>query len=759
MTGTGNDASLIADNNSIPEGTHRLRRLFNGSLVVLVAGVSVLFQLYFFDRWFSAMDEGHVLQFAQIVADGGELYRDATLYPLPGAFYLLSLAFQVFEPSILVSRWIVLAEFSLFVALVFILLRPLVTPWGAAAGVFLMLLYRVWTFPHWHFYSYSTTALLILLASFLALLRFFKTERRSLLALAGLFFGLGVLCKQDYGAAALVATGFSLAIYVGSSGSGQWKSFLGLFSWFLIPAALVGVVTALHFLSQGLLGELIQQTVLNHLRGIARFDYSTFPSLFPLFVQDPALRNSVGVDIYMPSIMQTVQLVAVRGSDLYLNTAVYDTAIKIFFYLPYPILLAGMIRAWQQRDALNDPNRCQMFLRELVLLSFATSLILLILLSRPQDYLHLAVLYWPLLCLVVIYAQSLLASHRRLAWTLGALFLVPAGMFLGYSAYLIWGLRNYHSEPVPTHHAGVYVRPSQAQMLGDVVEYVHRNSDPNDPVAVMPYFPIIQFLAERRGPHPSSYIVWPFPEYPDRDRRIIDAMEATGTQVVIYNFTQFLSFPPFKEYAPELFSYLVDNFETARVFSYDAWGYKLAGLKRTTQPADGNPIFSPDGSEALLTIDTGKGPVRPIPPEERARYMVIEDWPFRPVMALRPSSGGARTVVSASVELPSGALLKTAVGVNPSLWFEVPAARVEFKVGVKSGERRKLVYSRTLDATRIFADRGWFDVEVSLGAYAGRTVTLEFSTSCDVSEGEKLLMGGWAEPRILARSETTPEPR
>ena len=65
----------------------------------LVCAATLLFQWPFFDRFFSAMDEGHMLYYAELVANGGHLYRDATIYPLPGAFYLLALIFEVFEPS------------------------------------------------------------------------------------------------------------------------------------------------------------------------------------------------------------------------------------------------------------------------------------------------------------------------------------------------------------------------------------------------------------------------------------------------------------------------------------------------------------------------------------------------------------------------------------------------------------------------------------------------------------------------------------
>src|SRR5512139_3353497 len=89
---------------------------------------ALAFQLPFFDRWFSFMDEGHLLLYADLVANGGELYRDATLYPLPGAFWLLAAAFRVFGPSNLVARWILVVEFSLLVALVFALFRRMAGP-------------------------------------------------------------------------------------------------------------------------------------------------------------------------------------------------------------------------------------------------------------------------------------------------------------------------------------------------------------------------------------------------------------------------------------------------------------------------------------------------------------------------------------------------------------------------------------------------------------------------------------------------------
>jgi hypothetical protein len=604
--------------------------------------VACVFQLPFFDRWFGFMDEGHVLLFADIVASGGELYRDATIYPLPGAFYLLAGAFGILEPSILLSRWIVVIQFSVFASLVFVLLRRLVSRGYAILGVFLILVYRAWAFPHWQIYSYSTTALLLLVISMLLLLRFFETGRRRALALAGLCFGLGVLCKQDYGAAFLLAMTFALAVHTLSLRAEQRQRFWPLFVWFIVPAALVGVATGLHFLRQGLLGDLTRFTVLNHFTGMTAFEYTTFPPLFPLFEQDPTLRSLAGPFKYMPGLMFTVDWEIIKEHPLLLDTAIYDAIMKAVFYGPYLLLLAGVIRQWRRRSALGDPSQRQSFLGELLLLSLGVAFILLVTFNRPQDYLHLAVLYWPLVCLAVVMAHGLLHERRRLTWVLTVLLLLPAGVAIAYTGHLLWGLRTMHSDLIPGERGGVYALPSEARLLTEVVDHIRSNSSHDEPVAVIPYFPILQFLADRRGPHRTSYIVWPFPEIPDRDRQIIDAMETMRTRLLIYNYTQFLNFPPLEDYAPELFAYLVENFEVERVFTFDAWGYKLGAFRRSAGPEAGVPLLAYDGVRTSLRVEPDGGPPRAVSPAclsasrrprvcaRQCRYIPFTGTPFHP---------------------------------------------------------------------------------------------------------------------------------
>jgi hypothetical protein len=115
------------------------------------------------------MDEGHLLHYADLVNGSGARYRDATVYPLAGSFYLLSAVFRFFGPSIAVARWLVMLEFCALVEMSWVLVRRLVPAGYAVVCIALLLLYRVWAFPQWQMYGYATLALLLLAASLLLL--------------------------------------------------------------------------------------------------------------------------------------------------------------------------------------------------------------------------------------------------------------------------------------------------------------------------------------------------------------------------------------------------------------------------------------------------------------------------------------------------------------------------------------------------------------------------------------------------------------
>jgi hypothetical protein len=293
----------------------------------------------------------------------------------------------------------------------------------------------------------------------------------------------------------------------------------------------------------------------------------------------------------------------------------------------------------------------------------------------------------------------------------------------------------------------VYVKPDEAALLRDAVAYVEQTTRPGETVAVVPYYPILHFLAQRPGPHGASYIVWPFPEFADRDRRVIDAMERHGTATVIYNFTEFPAFPPAWEYAPELIGYLVEHFEIDRIFSHHPFGQKLAALRREERREAGVPLRS-DGEGARVAIVAEDGTRRAVSAGEGFAATTV--WPFRPVIALRPTAGGGRTELLIPLDVPAGAALRTAIGVHPSAWYSYPKSSVRFAIGVEHDGGRDELFSRELDPHIEMSERGWFPIELSLAAYAGRRVRLVLETSTERVQGERLEMGGFGDPRIVA---------
>jgi hypothetical protein len=602
-------------------------------------------------------------------------------------------------------------------------------------------------------------SLCLLAGGLVCLFRFLENEDARWLGGAGVVTGLAVLCKQDYGAAGLVAMNLVLIAKHASSDGPARPKLATLFGWYGGPVIAVGAVTAIHFLRQGLFLEMLQQTLLNHLVGIATFDYSSLPPLLPLFEQSDLIRSPYGFGVYVPVIVFEVDWNRLTSNAFYNGTILWDLGVKLFFYAPYLVVLFGGWRLWWLRAALRDPLLRLRYLRELALYALAASLILIV--NKPVDYVHVAVLYWPFLCLLLVYAHALVAGRPQLARALGAVSLVPALAVTGYSAFLMAKLVEMNDQPLRGDRAGVYVRPSEERVIGDAVEYVLEKSDADQPVAVLPYYPLVSFLANRRAPHRAIYTFWPIEYIPQREQQIIDAMEAIDTPFLIYHFTQFVQFPRMEEYAPELFAYLVDTYEMDRVISGPNWGMMLAGLTRSEGPIEGRPLVAADAANATLAIERPDGTRVPIPPEQRDELLETALWPFRPVVALRPLTGGRRSVMTIPLDIPARSRLRTAVGVHPKRWFEYPPARVIFEIWAVDEGERSLLATRTINPQGTHLDRHWFEIDVPLDTYADRRIDLEFKVGTNRIHGEIFEMGGWAIPRLIT-SEDVPaalEPR
>ena len=304
-------------------------------------------------------------------------------------------------------------------------------------------------------------SLLLLASGLFAMLRYLESANFRWLAAAGAAGGFAVLCKQDYGVAGLVSMNAVLIAERFSLPSAQRSGTLRRAVWYNAPAVAIGAATAFHFLRQGLFTEMLTQTLLNHLVGIASFEYSSLPPIFPLFEQTALLRDAYGIGAYVPGILFMVDWNRLTASAFYNHTYLWDIAIKGFFYAPYAIVAVGGARLWALRARFRHPDSRLAALQEFSL--YALAAILIAILNKPVDFVHVAVLYWPLLWLLVVYAHALVAGRPRLAWSLGAIAVAPALLLAGYSAWMMGELVAKNSALLRGERAGVWVLPNEAR--------------------------------------------------------------------------------------------------------------------------------------------------------------------------------------------------------------------------------------------------------------------------------------------------------
>jgi hypothetical protein len=134
-------------------------------------------------------------------------------------------------------------------------------------------------------------------------------------------------------------------------------------------------------------------------------------------------------------------------------------------------------------------------------------------------------------------------------------------------------------------------------------------------------------------------------------------------------------------------------------------------------------------------------------------------WPFRPVLAVRASTRGRRTVVSIPVEIPQqGVRLRSAIAVHPQWWFKLPPSWVDFSVAVTTGAGREVVFQRRLNPTLVLEDRDWFEVDVPLDRWSGQSVEIELIQEAERPTGATIWMGGWETPRLLPLDPPPPVP-
>ncbi len=734
-----------------------LRR--DGAAVALVIAASLALQLLIYDRWISLLDEGAIVQIADQINHGGLPYRDAVHVALPGVFYLTAALFKVFGPSFFVGRVLMVGVFSTFVVLVYLFARAIVGRGIAVGAALAAVTYRIWAFPHWQMLSYTPLAITFLMAAVTILAWDVRRPHWAKPVLAGLMVGIGVVFKQDCTAVALGALGLFVLLSPPHPAP-RWRPAWGRAFAFggagLVPPALA----VLAFVPSGLALEVLRQTIWFPL--IAQpvwapslegqpHPYIGFPPLWPPWGTDEAIRR-FGFFSYFPSLLLDMYWQDILKNPVFRGTALPEMYVRVTYCLPYA-LLAFFIA----REIVGARRATVAHVRSLrLLLVFGVALMASF--NRPRDWIHLMILYPPIIVLLAAFVD-VLAGHmpgprRRLVHGTAA---AVTALALALSFGVAFAARRFYSAELATPRAGVRVSENIAAALEPLVRSLTPAAgvgspaagEPGaSPLAALPYHPTLNFLSGR--PLATRFFtVLPLEEFSDRQEQILTDLARDPRTEMVYSLQHAASIPRPQTFAPKVFDALVTRYRLGEGPGEIFNGTRPEGLlfarliPRTTNSERIVYDFATHLEAATVHEAGGWHDGAPMPAATDGR-VTLEVWPFeRPVLSVTPASPPGHTLVTYTVDVPTGARLRFGAAVNPDEWTHFLPIGARFIVRVDDA----VAFDRAIDPRTNFEDRRW--VWADLPILAGRR-RIVFDVAADNGFGAQPNLTGWARPRIVA---------
>ncbi len=502
-------------------------------------------------------DEGATVAIAERVARGEILYRDAPINLGPGVYLLFGALFRVCGTSYVGARLLV-SMASLATAL---LLLGLARRCGAGAfallAPWLFLILRPFAFPSWHMAIYNP------MATALALLAFYLSLARKWPLAAGVAAGVAALCKQNYGALALL---LCLAIFCSRS-TRRRRNLVRAIAGFSLPLLL----TCGYFLLAGAMRPFFRMTVLFPLTAQANLFHVSMPALLPLFSPDEAFRASL---LYrLPPLVWESIFPAIARSEVWRNTGLVELFLKGIFYLPF--LLAGFVAIRPGRDRIVERR-----------LAALASIGFLLLGCYPSfDFAHLSYAMPPVFVCAAVMARCLLNSRSMKALLLLGMGIVSILTLL----FACHALALYRTRLPRT---GLDVPASRGAPLLAAASYLESHGI--EKVIVMPYQPGFYHLSGTQNPTRADIFIPSFVS-PEETGRVLEELRA-GTPAVLFS-KEYAHLPRFLSSFPKFAPYLSGT--KAATFRGDEFSIRIfRNTDASDARADRLPAAAASGKES-----------------------------------------------------------------------------------------------------------------------------------------------------------------
>lgn len=502
----------------------------------VLVGLGLAYQLPLLQTGVGLIDEGHLANGARRLAAGEVLYRDVyTVYP-PASFHAVAWLFELFGTHLQVVRGFHVALTIALALLVFASARRLMeTPFAWLAGALVVA-------TGWHVvlegchYAYLYGA--VPMAGLLCLARADargELARGPLLAV-GAWAGLSLAFRLE------PFVGLALAgAAVVTLREGFGKRARVRLSWLALGTLAVIVPIGLYYAVRGAFAELF---------------LAVFWTSFGQYLQ--------GGEFNLP--MPALEWLPAEWSRRGLRRLFISWEFRI------PVLLYGVTflevarEQWRARRAPAPRPPLSPALLQRLALALLGSVLYLRATGR-SDYYHLAPILFPAYLLGVdgiarLWRRWIPARSDVLAVVLVVLVMASSLSLHEFDRAARRSLER--TDEVELMPGGPYI--ARADQTDDLVAEVRRRTQPGEPIVVLPWYPIVYFLAER--PNPTRYD-WLFPGYLTTDSAVaafIDDIDRSSAQVVVYSPISIDGLPDrsLEAFAPEIHRFLMERFEPVR---------------------------------------------------------------------------------------------------------------------------------------------------------------------------------------------------
>jgi Dolichyl-phosphate-mannose-protein mannosyltransferase len=557
-----------------------------------VAVIFIFFTVYTWARWGDLqIDCGREVYVPIEILKGRMLYRDLW-YPYgPLVPYLQALLVWCFGAHLNTFYCFGLFLNLSIAYLVYSLARRLIPP-IAAVVVSIVCLRQGFSeglFNYIFPYSYSAVVgLLLTLLCMYSLFRYVDTRVDRKLVLAGLAGGLALLCKQEFGAAAMSAIGFIIAWdfiehrsfvrsfrQVSMIAPGLLLAVLvyGWFFWQLTPDFMLRENFALSPNSPFMKIVGPRWIAQQGFRFIPREMFATFASVvFSLaiwFLGAWFLSGTVRRSWVIPVIACFLILVLIGGASSYQPAQIpyylsYLVIFPIGMYWIAPIILIGAIASLPY--GLDRETRCIVGLLAAFGMALASRVMFVVVRAGYPVFYDppLFILFMMAVTAVLWYGAKRLSRPDRLHLI---------NCFLAMDA--IWFLlapsihhSTYKSAPVATPIGTSYSRPAEALLVPQMVSFVRAQGAAGKRVLILPEFPMLYVMGGMEAPSRWYELVPGMLDGADEYQFISDAESQHVEYVVITNRSTFeYGYPYFGvDWGKEIYNWINGNFEQSGEF-------------------------------------------------------------------------------------------------------------------------------------------------------------------------------------------------